>query len=434
MSDPGNDTSEIFETLENLEQSIIEYEDSLKEEQEDTSLIHIIFRYAHNLKSTLAMARKERSSELIHAVESRFDGIRAGKERSSSDLIDRSLRAIDVIKLNLEQDFEDEEELASLKEEVEALEGAGAVGEEEAKVDFPLMPQQRKKAEEAVKAGNSLFQIEKLITSDIDEKSFLELPIYQDVADVGDLIAVYPQYEGINRKGEETTVKLLFSSAETVDELYFAIFDPFKKVVLPDMEKGKSAKAPLPAEEGKGTSPPEISGTTTAAHTGANDTGVAAETKGPKASNAALEEALTAPQKMKGKGNLSILIVEDDFVTRHLEVNLLSAFGECEVAVNGKEALKAFEVKMMSGTPYNLVLLDIMIPEIDGIDVLRRIREFETEQGNVGLGRTRVVIVSNRRDMETISQSFRDQSDAYIIKPVTRKKMENHLRKLGLLD
>ena len=429
MSDPGNDTSEIFETLENLEQSIIEYEDSLKEEQEDTSLIHIIFRYAHNLKSTLAMARKERSSELIHAVESRFDGIRAGKERSSSDLIDRSLRAIDVIKLNLEQDFEDEEELASLKEEVEALEGAGAVGEEEAKVDFSLTPQQRKKAEEAVKAGNALFQIEKLITSDIDEKSFLELPIYQDVADVGDLIAVYPQYEGINRKGEETTVKLLFSSAESADELYFAIFDPFKKVVLPGEEKEKSTKEPPPAEEGEGTSPPEISGTTTAAHTGAGT-----QTKGPKASDAALEEALTAPQKMKGKGNLSILIVEDDFVTRHLEVGLLSAFGECEVAVNGKEALKAFEVKMMSGTPYNLVLLDIMIPEIDGIDVLRGIREFETEQGNVGLGRTRVVIVSNRRDMETISQSFRDQSDAYIIKPVTRKKMENHLRKLGLLD
>lgn len=424
MSDPGNDTSEIFETLENLEQSIIEYEDSLKEEQEDTSLIHIIFRYAHNLKSTLAMARKERSSELIHAVESRFDGIRSGKEKSSSDLIDRSLRAIDIIKLNLEQDFEDEEELETLKAEVEALEGTGASQGEAAKVDFPLTPEQRKKSEEAVSAGKSLFQIEKLITSDIDAESFSQLPIYQDVADVGELIALYPAYENLNRKGEETTVKLLFSSSESAEELYYSIFDPFKEVVLPPQEKREGVKeAELAKERVEPSSPPSSGGTSE---------GTADQKK--EVDHEVLVEALAAPQRSEKRGNLSILIVEDDFVTRHLEVSLLSAFGECEVAVNGKEAVKAFEMKLLSGTPYNLVLLDIMIPGIDGIDVLRRIREFETEQGNVGLQRTRVLIVSNRKDMETISQSFRDQSDAYIIKPVTRKKVETHLKKLGLLS
>ena len=67
--------SEIIETLEKLEQSLIDYEDSIKNNRENASLIHIIFRYAHNLKSSLTIIGKHHSSEVIHLIENNFDKI-----------------------------------------------------------------------------------------------------------------------------------------------------------------------------------------------------------------------------------------------------------------------------------------------------------------------------------------------------------------------
>ena len=63
---------------------------------------------------------------------------------------------------------------------------------------------------------------------------------------------------------------------------------------------------------------------------------------------------------------MRILIVEDDFICRRLVHDILAPYGDCDVAMNGKEGMKAFKMALNAGKPYNLICLDIMMPEMDG--------------------------------------------------------------------
>ena len=81
---------------------------------------------------------------------------------------------------------------------------------------------------------------------------------------------------------------------------------------------------------------------------------------------------------------MKILIVEDDFISRKLMQKFLDPYGETDVAVNGEEALDAFQMAWKEDSPYDLICLDIMMPQKDGQEVLRTIRAIETGKGLEG--------------------------------------------------
>jgi two-component system chemotaxis response regulator CheY len=60
------------------------------------------------------------------------------------------------------------------------------------------------------------------------------------------------------------------------------------------------------------------------------------------------------------------LIVEDDFTSRLLLQSFLSVYGECHIAVNGREAVAAFRAAQERPQAYDLICMDIMMPEMDG--------------------------------------------------------------------
>ena len=128
-----------------------------------------------------------------------------------------------------------------------------------------------------------------------------------------------------------------------------------------------------------------------------------------------------------------ILIVEDDFVSRKLLLKIMSPIGECDAACNGKEAWEAFGAAHAEGNGYDLILLDIMMPEMDGREVLSRIREYENSGGAKVAKTARIAMATHIGDKETVIKSFRDQCDGYITKPYTRDSMLADLRKYGLL-
>lgn len=68
---------------------------------------------------------------------------------------------------------------------------------------------------------------------------------------------------------------------------------------------------------------------------------------------------------------MRILLAEDDFVTRKFMMNFLSSYGECDAAVDGMEAVDAYLMALEDGEPYDLACLDIMMPVMDGYQVLR---------------------------------------------------------------
>lgn len=131
---------------------------------------------------------------------------------------------------------------------------------------------------------------------------------------------------------------------------------------------------------------------------------------------------------------MKILIVEDDFTSRKLLADLLASYGECDVAVDGREAIRVFEEAFRSGEPYELVCLDIMMPELDGHTVLRRIREFEAQNEVESGDGVRIVMTSALGDAKNVLSAFKSGCEAYIEKPIEKERLFAELAKLGLIN
>ena len=81
---------------------------------------------------------------------------------------------------------------------------------------------------------------------------------------------------------------------------------------------------------------------------------------------------------------MRILIVEDEFITRKIVQSILSSYGECDIAVDGEEAVQAFTMAWESNKPYDLICMDILMPNKDGHQALKEIREKEAQRGIKG--------------------------------------------------
>ena len=77
---------------------------------------------------------------------------------------------------------------------------------------------------------------------------------------------------------------------------------------------------------------------------------------------------------------MKTLIVEDDFTSRVVMQKILKDQGPVHIAVNGKEAVEAARLAVETNDPYNLICLDIMMPEMDGHQALKQIRMVENNR------------------------------------------------------
>ena len=131
---------------------------------------------------------------------------------------------------------------------------------------------------------------------------------------------------------------------------------------------------------------------------------------------------------------MKALIVEDDFTSRKVMQLMLLPFGECDIAVNGFEAIAAFRAAAAERNRYDLICLDIMMPEMDGHAVLREIRRIEEEEGIFGRDGVKVIMTSALSDSGNILKAFNEQCEAYLVKPIEKRKLFEILQNLGLLN
>jgi two-component system chemotaxis response regulator CheY len=132
---------------------------------------------------------------------------------------------------------------------------------------------------------------------------------------------------------------------------------------------------------------------------------------------------------------MKTLIVEDDFVSRRLLQKLLIRYGSCDVAVDGEEAVKAFSFALAEGKPYDLICLDIMMPKMDGQEVLKEIRRMEKEKGIPGIRETKIIMATALDSPKSVLGAFWEgHCTGYIVKPVDKAKLEDLLREYQLIE
>ncbi|MCB0320130.1 MAG: response regulator [Bdellovibrionales bacterium] len=128
------------------------------------------------------------------------------------------------------------------------------------------------------------------------------------------------------------------------------------------------------------------------------------------------------------------LVVEDDFITRKLLQKILSEFGEVDVAVNGDEAIEAFQLARNQATPYNVIFLDIRLPGLDGHGALRALRKRESELGITEPDTVKVVMTTGVTEKNEVLSAFREGCEAYLKKPFERAAILDTLKNLGLIQ
>ena len=128
------------------------------------------------------------------------------------------------------------------------------------------------------------------------------------------------------------------------------------------------------------------------------------------------------------------LIVEDDFTARRLMQIYLASFGECAVAINGVEAINAVNQAFEDDNPYDLICLDIMMPEMDGVTALDHIRRIEKQNGINGLSCAKVIMTTAKDQPDDIFGAFKTGCEAYMIKPIRKPELIEEIRNLGLLQ
>ncbi len=128
------------------------------------------------------------------------------------------------------------------------------------------------------------------------------------------------------------------------------------------------------------------------------------------------------------------LIVEDEFTSRMVLKKIFSAYGECDIAVDGNESIEAFKLALDDKYPYDLVCMDIMMPNMDGREALQKIREIEKEKGIKGSREVKVIMTTALDDPKSIVGSYMEGATAYITKPILKDKILEEVRKLGLIE
>lgn len=131
---------------------------------------------------------------------------------------------------------------------------------------------------------------------------------------------------------------------------------------------------------------------------------------------------------------MKTLIVEDDFPCRFLLQKLLGCYGPAYIAVNGKESVEAVRTALGGGEPYDLICMDIMMPEMDGQVALKQIRQVEEDHGIRSSQGVKIIMTTALGDMKNISQAFHSLCDAYLTKPIIKTKLIDTLQSLKLIS
>lgn len=116
---------------------------------------------------------------------------------------------------------------------------------------------------------------------------------------------------------------------------------------------------------------------------------------------------------------MRVLIVEDEVSNRLMLSECLREVHKTDVAVNGQEAVLAFQLAHMENDPYQAILLDVEMPVMDGQEALKTIREMEAGMGIRSGQEAKVLMISAHGDQQNVFDAvFKGGASGYLVKPV----------------
>lgn len=130
---------------------------------------------------------------------------------------------------------------------------------------------------------------------------------------------------------------------------------------------------------------------------------------------------------------MRILVAEDDMTSRRFLSKVLSQYGECDLVIDGMEALDAYLISVKEKEPYDVICLDIMMPRVDGIKVLKAIRDFEKQRGILPENTVKIIMITALVDDEYAKMALELGCVAYVSKPIDIDKLIKIISSLKII-
>ena len=127
---------------------------------------------------------------------------------------------------------------------------------------------------------------------------------------------------------------------------------------------------------------------------------------------------------------MRILIVDDDRASCELMGALLSGYGPCDYAYDGAEAMEKVTAAIDASTPFDLICLDIMMPEMDGLEALKAIRQLEQDKGLAQADVAKVLMTTTASQVSKTMKAFHHGCSGYLVKPISKDKLALEISKL----
>lgn len=130
---------------------------------------------------------------------------------------------------------------------------------------------------------------------------------------------------------------------------------------------------------------------------------------------------------------MKVLIAEDDVISYRLLEKILAPFGACDIAPDGAEAMRLFELALQAEQPYDLVCLDIMMPKMNGQEVLKAIRRLERERELAEQNEARIFMTTALDSPQNVIEAYyRGGCSGYLVKPIKKQQILDLLSENGL--
>jgi two-component system, chemotaxis family, chemotaxis protein CheY len=117
---------------------------------------------------------------------------------------------------------------------------------------------------------------------------------------------------------------------------------------------------------------------------------------------------------------MKALVVDDDLTCRLVLESLMSGLAEVDTCSDGTGAVRAVRRALAAGQPYDLISMDIAMPEMSGMQALQLIRQEEEYRGRPRA--SKVIVVAGSEDTGSIQEAFGQLCDAYLVKPVEAER------------
>lgn len=363
------DIQEIVSLIEDWEQVLLKIE--------QTKLmgdVHLAFQKAHSLKGSLALGGYERASQAVHATEDKLDKI-----RRSGDFSDLNLDPIFGLIDELRQAVSRGEDLSEVVQVSQPSPSSPTL--KTFTWGFSLSEETLKTIDFCLRQGVQLWVLQKTFKTTLSDSAWARLPLFRNLESVGSLYSYYPSPDTWDRQQPEVVVSFLFSSDQDHEGLTRLFYDP----VLPAQIDPKLTQGKKSSDEPR-------------------------------------------PKDLR----LKILLVEDDALTRMLLSRILSQANEVEESSDGLTAWNMWLQALESGKPFQMMILDQMIPELSGQELLVRIRDHEARHRLSGPQRLHVYINTALDGYEFVKMAFKNQADGYFVKPFSLDKILGTIEQLRL--